>query len=150
MTAPALQRVLTEDETLHHHEQGYVPVKVLSAQECARYRQLILDMLPRDLTIPAHWGVNAGRIKPYHEDKRRASTRPSCCPCCATSASTAAVQLLGDHRLRAFDASSASPSVTTPPGTPLSQTPHLDCSVSRRSPSSSPRRRCRSGLLLLH
>jgi ectoine hydroxylase-related dioxygenase (phytanoyl-CoA dioxygenase family) len=137
MTAPALERVLTEDEIAHYHEQGYVLVKgVLSAQECARYRQIILDMLPRDLTIPAHWGVNAGRIKPYHEDKRQSFDTPELLPLlCNERLYSAAVQLLGDHRLRAFDASLG---ITirndASRDSPLSQTPHLDCSVPAEAP----------------
>ncbi len=53
MVAPAMERVLTDEEVASYHEQGYVLVKgCLSAQEGERYRRIILDMVPRDLTIP--------------------------------------------------------------------------------------------------
>jgi ectoine hydroxylase-related dioxygenase (phytanoyl-CoA dioxygenase family) len=132
MAAPPVERVLTDEEVAQYQEQGYVLVKgVLSPAESARYRQIILDMVPRDLTIPTHWGANAGRIKPYHEDGRQSFETPELLPLLFNERLyAAAVQLLGDHRLRAFDASlGITIRNASSRDNPLSQTPHLDCSV---------------------
>jgi ectoine hydroxylase-related dioxygenase (phytanoyl-CoA dioxygenase family) len=137
MVAPTAERVLSDDEVAHFHEQGYVLVKgVLSPEEARRYRALILDLMPHDLTVPAHWHANAGRIKPMREDGKQSFETPELLPLlCNVRLYGAAVQLLGDHRLRAFDASlgitirndSSRDNI-------LSQTPHLDCSVPADAP----------------
>jgi ectoine hydroxylase-related dioxygenase (phytanoyl-CoA dioxygenase family) len=130
--APALERVLTDEEVAFFHEQGYVLVKgCLSSEEGERCRRFIVDLVPRDLTIPAHWHANAGRIKPMQADGKQSFEDPELLPLLFNERLyAAAAQLLGDHRLRAFDASlgitirndSGKESI-------LSQTPHLDCSV---------------------
>ena len=81
MAAPAIERVLTDEEIAHYHDRGYVLVKgVLSREEAERYRQIILDMVPRDLTILAHWHANAGRIKPIREDVKQSFETPELVP----------------------------------------------------------------------
>lgn len=132
MVAPALPRVLTDEEEAFFWDQGYVLVKgALDPGDCERAGRYILDMVPRDLTIPAHWHANAGRIKPMREDGSQSFEDPALLPLLFNERLyAAAAQLLGDHRLRAFDASlgitirndSARDNI-------LSQTPHLDCSV---------------------
>lgn len=137
MVAPAIPRVLSEEEIAFYHEQGYVLVKgVLSREEAERYRRMILDMVPDDLTIPAHWHASAGRIKPMREDGKQSFETPDLLPLLFNERLyAAAVQLLGDHRLRAFDASLG---ITirndSSKDTILSQTPHLDCSVPADAP----------------
>jgi ectoine hydroxylase-related dioxygenase (phytanoyl-CoA dioxygenase family) len=137
MVAPAMPRVLSDEDVAFYHEQGYVLVKgALSREEAERYRWIILDMVPRDLTIPAHWHANAGRIKPMREDGKQSFETPDLLPLLFNDRLyAAAVQLLGDHRMRAFDASlgitfrndSSRDNI-------LSQTPHLDCSVPGDAP----------------
>lgn len=133
----AIGRVLTDDEVSFFDEDGYVLVKgCLSRGECERYRRIILDMVSRDLTIPAHWHANAGRIKPMKEDGKQSFEDPELLPLLFNERLyAAAVQLLGDHRLRAFDASLG---ITirndASKDTVLSQTPHLDCSVPALEP----------------
>ncbi|MGH2354333.1 MAG: phytanoyl-CoA dioxygenase family protein [Chloroflexota bacterium] len=137
MVAPAIECVLSDQEIAQYHEQGYVLVKgVLSREEAEHYRRLILEMVPRDLTIPAHWHANAGRIKPMREDGKQSFETPELLPLlCNERLYAAAVQLLGDHRLRAFDASLGI-TIRNDSGRDniLSQTPHLDCSVPADAP----------------
>ncbi len=135
MVAPSIERVLSDEEIAHFQEQGYVLVKgVLSREEAQRYRHLILDMVPRDLTIPPHWHANAGRIKPMREDGKQSFETPELLSLLSNERLySAAVQLLGDHRLRAFDASLGitmrNDSGKGAGASILSQTPHLDCTV---------------------
>ncbi len=132
MVAVGTVRVLSDAEVAQFWEQGYVLVKgCLSGEECERYRRFILDMVPRDLTIPSHWHANAGRIKPMREDGKQSFEDPELLPLLFNEKLyAAAAQLLGDHRLRAFDASLG---ITirndASKDNILSQTPHLDCSV---------------------
>jgi ectoine hydroxylase-related dioxygenase (phytanoyl-CoA dioxygenase family) len=132
MVAPSVERVLSDAEVTHFREQGYVLVKgVLSREEAERYRRVILDMVPRDLTIPAHWHANAGRIKPMQPDGKQSFYTPELLPLLFNQRLyAAAVQLLEEHRLRAFDASLGI-TIRNDSGRDniLSQTPHLDCSV---------------------
>ena len=88
-------------------------------------------MVPRDLTIPTHWHANAGRIKPMKADGKQSFLEPELLPLLFNERLYGtAVQLLGDHRLRSFDASLGI-TIRNDSGrdTILSQTPHLDCSV---------------------
>jgi hypothetical protein len=49
---PQVEPILTDAEVRQFHELGYVIVKgVLSPEEAAYYRDRILDMVPRDLSI---------------------------------------------------------------------------------------------------
>lgn len=155
--APALQRVqqvLSDGEVARFWEQGYILVKgCLRPAECERYRRIILDMVPRDLTIPAHWHANAGRIKPMKEDGKQSFEDPELLPLLFNEKlHAAAAQLLGDHRLRSFDASLG---ITirndSPRDTILSQTPHLDCSVPPDAPFQFTLQEVQvGGVLLLH
>ena len=138
-TPSTLPRVLGEDEVAFYEEHGYVLVRgVLSRAEAERYRRLILDLVPRDLTIPAHWGANAGRIKPYQPDGKQSFETPELLPLLTNERLyAAAAQLLGDPRLRAFDASlgiTIRNDSGRSSGQNLSQTPHLDCSVPGETP----------------
>jgi hypothetical protein len=59
--------VLTPAEVETFWQEGYLAVRgVLSTEEVQRFRRLILDLLPRDLTIPDHWESFDGRIKPFY------------------------------------------------------------------------------------
>jgi len=132
MPTLAPERVLTDNEVAQFHEQGYVLVKsCLAHEECESYRRYILEMVTRDLTIPAHWGSNAGRIKPMKEDGKQSFEEPGLLPLLFNECLyAAAVQLLGDHRLRSFDASlGITIRNASSQDTIRSQTPHLDCSV---------------------
>jgi hypothetical protein len=139
MVAPTIPRVLSDEEVAFYDEQGYVLVKgVLSRDEAERYRHRILHLLPRDLTIPPYWGANAGRIKPYQPDGNQSFETPELLPLLFNERLYgAAVQLLGDHRLRTFDASlgiTIRNDAGKQRGLALSQTPHLDCSVPADAP----------------
>src|SRR5262245_44739291 len=137
MVAIATERVLSDAEVAQFWEQGYVLVRgCLSSVDCERYRQFILDMVPRDLTIPAHWHANAGRIKPMREDGKQSFEQPEVLPLLFNEkVYAAAAQLLGDHRLRSFDASlGITVRNDASKDNILSQTPHLDCSVPAEVP----------------
>lgn len=132
--APAIPRVLSDEEIEFFREQGYVLVRdVLTREEAERYRRMILDLLPRDLTIPPYWHASAGRIKPYREDGNQSIELPELLPLLFNERLyAAAVQLLGDHRLRSFDASlgiTIRNDAGKGSGRHLHQTPHIDCSV---------------------
>jgi ectoine hydroxylase-related dioxygenase (phytanoyl-CoA dioxygenase family) len=126
-----VEPVLTEAEVSRFWEQGYLLVKgVLGREEAARYRALILDMVPRDLSIPAHWHMNAGRIKPMNPDGDHTFDTPELLPLLFNERLYAvAAQLLGSPRLRSGDASLGITLRNASGGHILSQTPHLDASV---------------------
>jgi ectoine hydroxylase-related dioxygenase (phytanoyl-CoA dioxygenase family) len=104
---PAIEPILTDAEVRQFHELGYVIVKgVLSPEEAAYYRDRILDMVPRDLSIPAHWHVSGGRIKPYTLNGTHTIDLPVLMPIYANERLYRAMaQLHGEHRLRIFDGS---------------------------------------------
>lgn len=132
MADTTIAPVLTDDEVEQFHELGYVLIGgVLTHVEAEHYRRAILSMVPRDLTIPTHWGANDGRLKPYHENGDQSFETPELIPLLINERLyRAACQLLGDHRLRAFDASlGITIRNATHPDAPLSQNLHLDCSV---------------------
>jgi hypothetical protein len=106
-TMQAVEPVLTDEEVARFWEQGFLLVKgVLSREEAAHYRGVILDLLPRDLTIPAHWGVSAGRIKPMREDNNHTFDTPELLPLLFNERLyRVAVQLHGTPRLRSGDGS---------------------------------------------
>jgi ectoine hydroxylase-related dioxygenase (phytanoyl-CoA dioxygenase family) len=108
---------------------------VLSAQEVATYARAVLDLLPRDLTVPAPWSANAGRLKPYRmlPDGTRDDfvDTPELLSLLANQRLyEVAAQLLGSPHLRAFDGSVG---ITlrndSDRGAPLSQDVHIDASV---------------------
>jgi hypothetical protein len=68
--------LLGDNQVADFNEFGYLRIQgLLSREEAERYRQLILAMVPRDLTIPFPWKSIAGRIKPYHEGYGDQETR---------------------------------------------------------------------------
>lgn len=127
-------RVLSDEEVRSFWEDGYVLVKgAVSKQEAAHYRRVILDLIPRDLTIPEPWHSHMGRIKPYHPGHDDAFDLPELLPLYANErVYSAAVQLLESERLRAFDGSvGITVRNDAASETPLSQTLHIDASVPR-------------------
>lgn len=59
---------LTEAQEQAFWRDGFVILPgVLSAEEARHYRRLILDMVPRDLTLPESWTALGGRLKPHRE-----------------------------------------------------------------------------------
>jgi ectoine hydroxylase-related dioxygenase (phytanoyl-CoA dioxygenase family) len=124
--------VLTEDEVRQFWEQGYVLVGgAISRDRAAYYRDLILDMVPRDLQIPEHWHAADGRIKPMTSPGDHTFDTPEFLPLWANERLYhAAAQLLQSPRLRVFDGSIG---ITLRNDmhrdSPRSQTLHLDASV---------------------
>ncbi|MFZ0214774.1 MAG: phytanoyl-CoA dioxygenase family protein [Candidatus Dormiibacterota bacterium] len=127
---------LSEEEVRTFWEQGYVIVKgAISKEEAEQYRQLILDMVPRDLHIPAAWSVNAGRIKPYHSDHNHTYDTPELLPLmCNERVYGAAAQLLQSRRLRVSDGSLGI-TLRNDAGPLLSQGVHLDATVPPELPN---------------
>ncbi|HEX4216548.1 MAG TPA: phytanoyl-CoA dioxygenase family protein [Candidatus Dormibacteraeota bacterium] len=132
MSVTAPPDVLSRDQIEQFWELGYVVVKsAVSREEAERYRNVILDMLPRDLHIPAGWSVSGGRIKPYHDVPERSHTydTPELLPLlCNETLYGAAAQLLGSERLRVGDGSLGI-TMRNDAGPILSQNIHLDASV---------------------
>lgn len=108
--------VLSNQEVADFNEFGYLRIPgLLSREEAEWYRQLILAMVPRDLTIPFPWRSIAGRIKPYHEGYRDQETRygyeddgiwdtPELIPLlCQEGLYEVAKELIGARELRAQD-----------------------------------------------
>jgi ectoine hydroxylase-related dioxygenase (phytanoyl-CoA dioxygenase family) len=129
--ATTVEPVLTEAEVARFWDQGYLLVKgALSREEASYYRQVILDMVPRDLSIPAHWGVNAGRIKPMRLDGSHTFDTPELLPLLFNERVYAvAVQLFGSPRLRVGDGSLGITLRNGGSGPILSQSVHLDATV---------------------
>lgn len=123
-------QVLSAREVETFWEQGYVILKrAVSREEAARYRGLILDMVPRDLHIPEPWGINAGRIKPYHSGGSHTFDTPELLPLlCNERLYRAAAQLLRSERLRVSDGSLGI-TIRNDTGPSLSQNLHLDATV---------------------
>jgi ectoine hydroxylase-related dioxygenase (phytanoyl-CoA dioxygenase family) len=124
--------VLSDEEVNQFWEQGYLLVKgVVSRDEAAYYRDLILDLVPRDLHIPEHWHVSGGRIKPMYTPGNHTYDGPEFLPLFANEKLYAvAAQLLQTPRLRSMDGSIG---ITMrndgQQDSPLSQTLHIDASV---------------------
>jgi len=131
-TDVALAPVLCEAEVTQFWEQGYLLLRgVLPRDEAERYRQLILDVVPRDLTLPADWGSARGRIKPYHSNRDDCWDTPELLALFANERLVAIVaQLLETTRLRVFDGSLGI-TLRDDAGEDRgrSQNLHLDCSV---------------------
>jgi Phytanoyl-CoA dioxygenase (PhyH) len=98
------------------NEYGYLRVpRVLSRDEAAHYKGLVLDLIPRDLDIPFPWRSAGGRIKPYHDGYGEQATRygheddaiwdtPEFIPLlCNELAYQAAATLIGRTELRVQD-----------------------------------------------
>jgi hypothetical protein len=128
----SLPQVLSDAEVEQFWEQGYFLVKgVFSREEAEYYRNLILGLMPPNLDIPEHWGVGAGRIKPYFTPGNATYDSPDFIPLFQNEKLYNVVaQLLQSHRLRAFDGSIG---ITirndAQRDSELSQTLHIDASV---------------------
>lgn len=107
---------LTHDQISDFNELGYLRIpNVLSRPEAGHYKSLILDMIPRDLSIPFPWASASGRIKPYHDGYGEQATRygheddaiwdtPEFIPLlCNEFAYQAAADLIGRPELRVQD-----------------------------------------------
>jgi hypothetical protein len=72
-----MQGTVTQADLDEFSENGYLRIRgVLSRADAEYYRNLILAMIPPDLTIPARWSSSGGRIKPYHEGYGEQESRP--------------------------------------------------------------------------
>ena len=131
-TVVDIPQVLDESEVAHFWDQGYVLVRgVLSKEEAAHYRDLILNMVPRNLNMPEHWHVADGRIKPMATASDHTFDTPDLLPLWANEKLyQVAAQLLESRRLRVLDGSLG---ITLRNDmhrdTPRSQTLHIDASV---------------------
>lgn len=131
-TTEELPSVLSDAEVEQFWEQGYLLVKgVVSREEAAYYRDLILDLVPRDLRIPEHWHVASGRIKPMAAPGNHTFDAPEFLPLFANEKLYAvAAQLLRTPRLRSMDGSiGITMRNDAQRESPLSQTLHIDASV---------------------
>jgi len=130
-TMNATEPVLTDAEIAQFWDQGFLLIKgVLTREEAAYYRNCILDLLPRDLTIPAQWGANAGRLKPINRDGSQTFDTPEFLPLLMNEkVYRVAVQLLGSSRLRVSDGSLGITLRNASGDDVLSQRLHLDASV---------------------
>lgn len=71
-----MESVLTKADLDEFSEVGYLRIRgLLSRAEAEHYRNAILGMIPRDLSIPFPWRSAGGRIKPYHEGYGEQQTR---------------------------------------------------------------------------
>lgn len=70
---------LSVEDIEQFHKDGYLRLSgLLSRSEAEGYRQAILGMVPRDLTIPLPWRAAGGRIKPYHHGYGEYENRYGC------------------------------------------------------------------------
>lgn len=131
-TTEEIPHVLSDAEVDQFWDQGYLLIKgVMSREEAAHYRDLILDLMPRDLHIPEHWGVAGGRIKPHVEPGNHTYDAPEFLPLFANEKLYAvAAQLLQSPRLRSGDGSiGITMRNDAQRESALSQTLHIDASV---------------------
>lgn len=131
MATAVTERVLTENEERQFWEQGYLLIKgVLTPEETAAARDYILNLMPRDLSIPMHWSNNAGRIKPFKVPNNHTYDVPELIPLMQNERLyRVAAQLLGSPRLRVGDGSLGVTLRNSSAGPILSQNVHLDPSV---------------------
>jgi hypothetical protein len=101
------ETVLTKEQVARFHQDGYLLVEgVLTPEETGRYRRAALDLLPADLSLPAHWHAYHGRIKPMRSRDDDCLDTPELIPLMGNERLyRVMVQLFGTHRLRAFDGS---------------------------------------------
>jgi hypothetical protein len=99
--------VLTDEQVDRFWRDGYLLVEgVLTAEEVERYRGAALGLLPDDLSLPAHWYVHDGRIKPMRSPDDDMFDTPELLPLMGNERLYAVMtRLFGTHRLRAFDGS---------------------------------------------
>lgn len=127
---------LSQSEVQQFFDNGYAMLPgVVGREEAQCYARAVLDLLPRDLTIPDPWRVHSGRVKPYrylpdgslddHMDT------PELLPLCGNARLyEVAAQLLGSRQLRVFDLSvGITMRNQANEGSPRSQGLHIDASV---------------------
>jgi ectoine hydroxylase-related dioxygenase (phytanoyl-CoA dioxygenase family) len=126
--APAVEPALAAAEVDQFQREGYLLIKgVLTREEAARCRDAVLNMLPRDLSIPPHWTIYGGRIKPYLHGGSHTIDLPELMPLYGNPILyAAAAQLLGSRELRVFDGSLAITLRNDAGDSVLSQALHLD------------------------
>ncbi|MBW1598367.1 phytanoyl-CoA dioxygenase family protein [Streptomyces sp. JJ38] len=123
---------LSQDEVDTFWTEGYLVVReVLTRAEARHFSQLVMDLLPRDLSIPDHWEAFDGRFKPFHTPGNQTFDTPAFIPLFQNERLYEIVaQLLQSPRLLVRDGSLA---ITlrndTPHETELSQDLHLDPAV---------------------
>lgn len=102
-----LPDVLDDAQVDQFWRDGFLLLRgVLTRQEAEHYRRVILDLVPRDLTLPAHWHTHGGRLKPMRPGADQTMDLPELLPLMANEKLYRVMaQLLGTHRLRAFDGS---------------------------------------------
>ncbi|MGW8726157.1 phytanoyl-CoA dioxygenase family protein [Streptomyces sp. NPDC055808] len=128
----ALPSLLTAEQVECFQRDGYLLVEnALTAQETAHYRAAILDLVPPGLSLPPHWRVMDGRIKPYLPHRDQTINTPALIPLMGNETLYHVMaQLHGTPRLHAFDGSVG---ITlrndARPDEVLSQRLHLDASV---------------------
>lgn len=132
MTTTDIQPVLSPEEVDRFWTDGYLLVRgVLTKEEARHYGQLILDLLPRDLSIPEHWHAHNGRIKPIFTPGNHTYDSPDFLPLYQNEKLYRVMaQLLESPRLRIMDGSiGITMRNDAYQDKPLSQTLHLDASV---------------------
>lgn len=123
---------LSDSEVETFWRDGYMLVRgVLTRDEAEYFRQLILALVPRDLTIPSSWHSSSGRIKPFYTPGNHTFDGPDFIPLFQNEKLYAVMaQLLESPRLRVGDGSIG---ITlrndASRESELSQTLHLDASV---------------------
>ena len=127
---------LSEESVEAFFRYGYLLLpSVLTPAEVERYSRAIVDMVPRDLTVPEDWHASAGRLKPYQRTSGGTPDdtvdTPDLLPLlCNERLYQVAAQLLGSAHLRVFDGSvGITMRNMSDPQRELSQTLHIDASV---------------------
>lgn len=126
--------ILSDEEVDRFWTDGYLLVRnVLSREEAAHFARLVLGLLPRDLTIPEHWHVVGGRIKPFSTPGNHTFDGPDFIPLYQNEKLyNVMAQLLESPRLRIMDGSiGITMRNDASRESELSQTLHLDASVPR-------------------
>lgn len=102
-----MDAMLTDDQIARFHADGYLLIEnALTPEETDRYRRAALGLLPADLTLPAHWHVHDGRIKPMRTPDDDCWDTPELIALMGNEKLYAVMaRLLGTPHLRAFDAS---------------------------------------------
>jgi hypothetical protein len=126
---------LSQTEVELFWESGFHIIRnALTPDETNHFRQIILDLVPRDLSFPSSWTCSMGRMKPYNlrgDTRDQTIDTPELIPLLGNEKCYAvAAQLLRCQELRVFDASIG---ITlrndAPSPTPRSQKLHIDASV---------------------
>jgi phytanoyl-CoA dioxygenase PhyH len=102
--------MLTDKQVERFREDGFLLVEgVLTPEEIGRYRDAVLGLVPADLSLPAHWQVYDGRVKPKRsrdDPDDDGFDTPELLPLMGNETLYGVmVRLFGTHRLRVFDGS---------------------------------------------